>query len=206
MIAGRGSGHQSAVREPSLALDAPALAPSEPPTDRETRLGRMVAEHFEFVWRLVRRLGVSRTEADDATQQVFMIATRRLSDIAPGRERTFLYGTAVRVAANARRARRRQREVPGEADACVSAGPLPDELSDLGRARDLLDEVLDRMPLQLRTVLVLAEVEQLEVSEIATLEGIKLGTAASRLRRARAMFREHLSALRKRNPFLEEDP
>ena len=185
------------MRDSSLALEAP----EGPQTERDARLARMVADHFDFVWRLVRRLGIERDDADDATQQVFMIATRKLSDITPGSERTFLHGTAVRVAANARRARGRRREVPGEADTRHATASLPDDLSELARARALLDEILGRMPIALSTVLVLAEIEQLEVSEIAALEGIKLGTAASRLRRARALFREHLDALGDRNPF-----
>jgi len=204
VIARRGSGHQSSVRDASLALDAPVQATSEPQTERDARLTQLVADNFDFVWRLIRRLGIERVDADDAAQQVFMIATRKLSEITPGSERTFLYGTAVRVAANARRAVRRQREVPGETDVRGAEGAMPDELSELGRARALLDEVLDRMPLPLRRVLVLAEIEELEVSEIAALEGIKLGTAASRLRRARALFREHLKSLGNRNPFGED--
>jgi RNA polymerase sigma-70 factor (ECF subfamily) len=192
------------VRDPSLALAAPSTTDSVTETDRDTRLARMVEEYFDFVWRLVRRLGVELTEADDATQEVFVIATRKLSDITQGSERTFLYGTAIRVAANARRSRRRRREVPSEADVIHAVGALPDELSDLGRARLLLDEILQRLAPPLRTVLVLAEIHQLEVAEIASLERIPVGTAASRLRRARAAFREHLDAVRARNPFGEE--
>ena len=47
----------------------------------------------------------------------------------------------------------------------------------------------------------LAEMEQLEVPEIAVLEGIPVGTAASRLRAARQQFRVLLEAERDRNPF-----
>jgi RNA polymerase sigma-70 factor (ECF subfamily) len=161
----------------------------------------MVAEHFDFVWRLLRRLGVERDDADDAAQQVFMIATRKVSSIEEGSERTFLHGTAIRVAANARRSRHRRRDLPGHADFADPRAAHPDSLSELARARALLDEVLARLPIALRTVLVLAEIEQLQVSEIAALEGIKIGTAASRLRRARALFREHVQALGDRNPF-----
>ena len=40
----------------------------------EARLRAMRHEHFEFVWRSVRRLGVPESDADDATQQVFIVA------------------------------------------------------------------------------------------------------------------------------------
>ena len=69
----------------------------------------------------------------------------------------------------------------------------------------MLDELLERLPDELRRVLVLAEIEQLEVPEIAALEQIPVGPAASRLRRAREVFREHLSRAQARNPFREPE-
>jgi RNA polymerase sigma-70 factor, ECF subfamily len=60
------------------------------------------------------------------------------------------------------------------------------------------------LPEKARRVLVLAEMEQLEVPEIAVLEGIPVGTAASRLRVARQQFRALLEAARDRNPFSSE--
>ena len=44
------------------------------------------------------------------------------------------------------------------------------------------------MPLDLRTVFVLAELEEMEVRELAGVLEIPVGTAASRLRRAREEF------------------
>jgi RNA polymerase sigma-70 factor, ECF subfamily len=203
IVRGR-AGHHPDVRGPSLALDVTPGMDLEERTERDARLAEMVDGHFELVWRLVRRLGVPASDADDAAQQVFMIATRRLQDIVPGRERTFLYGAAIRVAANARRGRRRRREEPeAPDDDRVDERPGPHETRQLGEARELLDRLLDRLPSPLRKVLVLAELEQLEVAEIAELEGIKLGTAASRLRRARAAFQEHLAAHPQDNPFRE---
>jgi RNA polymerase sigma-70 factor (ECF subfamily) len=110
------------------------------------------------------------------------------------------------VAANARRSRRRRREEPEALDTRVDERPGPHEARQLGEACELLDRILDKLPSPLRKVLVLAEVEQLEVPEIAELEGIKLGTAASRLRRARAAFQDHLAAHRRDDPFREDEP
>jgi RNA polymerase sigma-70 factor (ECF subfamily) len=153
----------------------------------------LVCAEIDFVWRQLRRLGLSRADADDATQQVFMVASRRRAELVAGKERSFLYGTAMRVAANVRRGLSRRREVPSE----LSADPrvettLPDELLDRRRACELLDALLAQLPPQLARVLVLADVEELTVAAIAELEGIPAGTAASRLRRARGRFRELL--------------
>ncbi len=165
------------------------------------RATALVEAHFEFVWRLLRRWGLSEVDADDAAQQVFMIASQKVEKIAIGSERTFLYGTALRVAANARRKARQDRNVPETGPSVEEVGVSPDRAIELRRARALLDELLELMPAELRRVLVLAEIEQLEVPEIARLESIPTGTAASRLRRARAAFRELLAQAQSRNPF-----
>jgi RNA polymerase sigma-70 factor (ECF subfamily) len=159
-----------------------------------------VRAEIDFVWRQLRRLGLSRADADDATQQVFLVASRRRDELVAGKERSFLYGTAVRVAANARRALSRRREVAEERgsepplDAAVPSEMLPDAMLERRRARALLDALLGQLPAELSRVLVLAEVEQLTTAAIAELEGIPAGTAASRLRRARAAFRELLES------------
>jgi len=166
------------------------------------RLAAMVSEHFDFVWRLVRRLGIGREDADDATQQVFLAVVRRVGAVAPGREKAFLYGTAIRVIANLRRSVRRRREAHGtEPDAMESTLSAPDRQAELGQARDCLDEILSRLPERLSALFVLVEIEELDVSEAAALEGIPAGTAASRLRRARELFELELEKLGERRPF-----
>jgi len=132
---------------------------------------------------------------------VFMIATQKLDAIAPGSERSFLYGTAVRVAANARRAVSRRSEEPIAEVEHIAAGLHPEQRRTLDEAWALLDDLLERLPDELRRVLVLAEIEQLEVTEIAALEDVPVGTAASRLRRARENFRDQLKRASARNPF-----
>jgi RNA polymerase sigma-70 factor (ECF subfamily) len=161
----------------------------------------------DFVWRLLRRVGLSRPDADDAAQQVFLVASRRLPELQAGRERSFLYGTAVRIAANLRRGLRRRRESPEEAaPEQLDATEQPDELLERRRARAFLDELLEQLPAELRRVLVLAEIEQLTLASIAELEQIPPGTAASRLRRAREAFRRLLEAEQHRNPFQRGEP
>jgi RNA polymerase sigma-70 factor (ECF subfamily) len=164
--------------------------------------GQLVRDHFDFIWRLVRRLGLSTADADDVAQQVFMLATQKLAEIAPGSERTFVYGIALRTTANFRRKAHRRRETAGvELGEYRHPGSLPDDLAAVGAARELLNELLEFLPPKLRRVFVLASIEQLELAEIAALERVPQGTVASRLRRARAVFAERLHAARDRNPF-----
>ena len=191
--------HSLVVTRAGLLLKGLALARVD---GREARLNALITDHFDFIWRQLRHQGLASHDADDAAQQVFMIATQKLDDITPGAERSFLYGTALRVSANRRRAARRI-EAGGDRtlDALVSPAAAPDAETDLRRAWSLLDELLASLPGELSRVLALAEVEELKVSDIAALEGIPVGTAASRLRRAREEFGRLLRASKHKNPF-----
>jgi RNA polymerase sigma-70 factor, ECF subfamily len=165
---------------------------------RERRLAAMLQAHFKSVWRTLLRLGVVAQAADDQAQEVFIIAARKLEQIELGKEREFLIGTAARVAANVRRA---QRARPWHADdAAVAAEPArePDAeaLLEQKRRRELLDQVLDAMPFDLRSAFVLFELEGMSGPEVAETLEVPLGTAASRLRRARALFHEECQRVR----------
>jgi RNA polymerase sigma-70 factor (ECF subfamily) len=152
--------------------------------------------HYPSIWRLLRRLGVHPAQIDDAAQEVFWVAARRLSDIEPGREHSFLYGVALRVASS--EVRRQSTAMPiaslEEIPLLPDQRPSAEEQLVEWQARALLDEALNRLPLDLRAVLVLHEIEGLEVRQIAEIEAIPVGTASSRLRRAR----EEFSAIAKR--------
>jgi RNA polymerase sigma-70 factor (ECF subfamily) len=167
----------------------------------------LVRGEFEWVWRLLRRFGVGAPDADDATQQVFIVVARNWHSLPVSRTRRFLYGTALRVAANARRTARRHPEVPDESSiVALLVEPTQSAELEQKRALELLDELLAELPDELRRVFVLAEIEQLSGSAIAELEEIPAGTVASRLRRARAAFVALLERERHRNPFGDHCP
>jgi RNA polymerase sigma-70 factor, ECF subfamily len=172
----------------------------EPPfAAARDRFRVLVNEQGDFVWRALRRLGVWEADLPDTAQQVFLIANRKLGAIRPGSERAFLFQTALRVAANARRMRLRRREVLAEAEFDhVDSGPGPEDYADQRRRRALLDEVLDALPIDARAVFVLSELEGVPMSQIAVLIGIPTGTVASRLRRAREQFDKQVRFLQQR--------
>lgn len=173
-----------ALAAPGDALAAGADAPVDP-----ARLRSLVTDHFDFVWRSLVRLGVPRPDADDAVQQVFLVAVGKLDAIVAGHERAFLFGTALRLASRVRRTHQRRREVlDGEPIEQPDPTPGADEQLDHARALVTLEGILDALPLELRTVFVLFELEQLTMSEIAALLELPTGTVASRLRRARENF------------------
>jgi len=155
--------------------------------DPSIRLGRLVRKQFGFVWRLLRRIGLTETEADSAGREVFAAAAQRIGDIRPGNERAFLFSTVLHVAARVRRNR-------GEQAAISDRAPALEELDELGQAREILGALLEQMPLELRVVFVLREIEQLPSSEIAGIIGIPIGTVTTRLADAQEDFATHLES------------
>jgi RNA polymerase sigma-70 factor, ECF subfamily len=159
-------------------------------TERE-RFSTLVNQNLDFVWRTVRRLGVPASEADDAAQQVFVIAHQKLAEIRPGSERAFLIAVATRVASRMRRTiQRREMAQQQLAENPDAHSPFAEFGVSRLEARDLLDRVLDTMPPEIRIVFVLFELEDLSVDNIAEVLELPRGTVATRLRRARMVFAE----------------
>ena len=160
----------------------------------------MFHHHYDFVWRSVRRLGVPPDAADDAAQEVFVVASRKLEAIEVGKEKAFLFGAAIRVAADARRAVQRRRQSPSSDEPeLVDATPALDELVDQKRARELLDELIAQLPEDTRSIFVLFELEGMTMAKIASYLDLPAGTVASRLRRARELFSAFVARLEARS-------
>ncbi len=172
------------ISDDTAGFEAASLASAEP-----GRLRALFEQHYASIWRLLRRLGVPTAQLDDAAQEVFWVAARRLSDIEPGREHSFLYGVALRVASTQVRRQPALKDVALEDfQQLADPRPSPEEVYEQKCLRRLLDHILLQMSEDLRFVFVLCELEGLEVKEVAALVQIPLGTASSRLRRAREDF------------------
>ncbi len=172
-------------------LEAGPSTDTGPTVNAQERFGALVTHNLDFVWRTVRRLGVPASEADDASQQVFVIAHQKLQEIRTGSERAFLVAVATRVASRMRRTIQR-REMAQQQLVNTPDLHSPFHAQGVSRveARDLLDRVLDTMPPEIRVVFVLFELEDLSVDNIAEVLELPRGTVATRLRRARVLFAE----------------
>jgi RNA polymerase sigma-70 factor (ECF subfamily) len=169
--------------------------------DRPAEFEAVYEEHFAFVWRTVRRLGVPERSVDDAVQDVFVVVHRRLR-VFEGRSsmRTWLYGIARRVAHDHRR--RVGRKERGEAlpDGLADpSAPAPDREVARAQAARLLHSILEGLDDDKREVFVLAELEQMTVPEIAEATGVNLNTVYSRLRAARQAFEQAVARVRARD-------
>ncbi len=199
----------------ALATDSAVAAHPPPPYLQEvaprSRAFEPVAfaalydEHARFVFRACVRLGVADGDVDDAVQEVFLVLHRRLDDFA-GRSslRTWLYGIAVGVARNCRRARIRRRLDAFADDGAADCLPAPSERAPdaqlaRGEAAERLLDVLAELDEASREVFVLAELEAMSAVEIAEALGLKVNTVYSRLRIARRGFEDAVRRARARD-------
>jgi RNA polymerase sigma-70 factor (ECF subfamily) len=198
-----GSDPGSGVAPAPGPLEAPAPVRTLSVPARDALLAELLRQHYGTVWRTLRRVGIDADRVDDAAQEVFIVLSRKLEFIEEGRERNYLLSASLRVAANFRRAHRARREVLDDRVLEDQTDPVPsaDRLIEQKRLREVLDEVLERFPADIRTAFVLFELEGLSVPEIAELTETKVGTVSSRLRRARELFLAASKRLKARGAF-----
>ncbi len=138
-----------------------------------------------------RRLAGPNIDAEQASQDVFLVVLRRVSTVQrPEQLPSWMFAVTRRVLAQHRRRAWVRRWIPGDVPEAIDHRPAPDAVSSSAETARAVQAILAQMPEDLRAVLVLCEVEERSDPEAADILGIKVGTAKSRLRRARALFRE----------------
>jgi RNA polymerase sigma-70 factor (ECF subfamily) len=191
------------------SLDGADVAPGE--NSASPRAGEgpvsfqtIYEEQFRFVWRSLRRLGVPESDVADATQDVFIVVHRRLGEFERrSKVSTWLYGICYRLARDRRRAAHVRRRVDDE-------GPIEeraDDRADVAAAAErrqgleLLEAILDDLPIEQRAVFTLFELDAMGGETIAETLEIPLGTVYSRLRLAREGFRRALARFQAKGRF-----
>lgn len=177
---------------PRIQAMAQPAPHSEPPP--EPAVAALYREHFRFVWRSLRRLGVRASSQEDALQEVFLVAHRKLAAFE-GRSshRAWLFGIALHVAREHRR--RDARLTLLDPNDPEPRAPERNELDVRARIR-MLDELLSTLSEEQREVFVMAEIEGFTAPELEAALGVPLNTVYSRLRLARAHFQRALARRR----------
>ncbi len=165
---------------------------------RKARLRQLIADHFNPVWKFLRRIGVPAQLAEDVSQEVFLVAHRRIDDIKAGvsSERSFLLGTAYRVSREL--GRKAHRESLQDVDTELASMPTPEEQLDEKRACEVIYRLLSELDDDVRAIFVMYEMDGMTMNEIAQVLGLPIGTVGSRLRRARDDFKARFERHRKR--------
>jgi RNA polymerase sigma-70 factor (ECF subfamily) len=187
----RGSGNIHVVLTLPRPPDAsPPPAPAEEPR-RPLDFAAVYEQHFAFVWRVARRLGVPEAALDDVCQDVFVIVHRRLGEFE-GRSslKTWVYGILHNVVLTWRRTSRRKDPARAEIDPdlLLDTANGPHEAASGAQAARIAHAMLATLGDEKRTIFVLVELEGMSVPEAAEATGANLNTAYARLRAARAEF------------------
>jgi len=164
-----------ATAEAAAATDMPAL----------------VAAHHAAVYRYARRLAGCECEAEDLTQQTFLIAQEKLDQLRdPTRSGSWLLAIARNCFLKSRR-----RQMPVAADSIgLEIDNVPDRMptaSDIDR--EALETAFKELPDDFRLVLLMFYFEELSYQEIAAQLELPLGTVMSRLARAKGHLRTKLA-------------
>lgn len=170
-------------------------------------LAELYGQHFRYVWRCLRSLGVHDWELDDAIQDVFLVVQRKLPDfdgqVSP---RTWLYAIAIRIARRCKERDQRGLRRNDSNDERLHGVPSQrDTEAEYHRNQQLLlaRTALDALDDDKREVFVLAQVEQMSAPEISAVTGLPINTVYSRLRAARSAFAlaiQRLEARDRRSP------
>jgi RNA polymerase sigma-70 factor (ECF subfamily) len=150
----------------------------------------LVADHHQAVYTYAYRLAGSVPEAEDLTQQVFLVAQQKLGQLRKtGSARGWLF-TILRN--HFLKTRQRPRPVPA-ANLQLNIDTIPaDPPEDEDIDRQALQRGLDQLPAKFRVVLVMYYYEDLAYREIAEKLNLPIGTVMSRLARAKGHLRAKL--------------
>jgi RNA polymerase sigma-70 factor (ECF subfamily) len=190
---------------PEEALSLPLGQSSAPSSSASARpesleFAQVYEEHFDFVWRSARRLGVPEASLDDVAQDTFVTVYRRLSGFE-GRSqlKTWIFGILRHTIADFRRGQRRKPTSALEHEPADARTASPHEAAARSEGVQRLYEALGALAEEQREVFVLAELEQMSSPEIAGALEVNVNTVYSRLRAARQEFEAALKRLRSRD-------
>ncbi len=152
-------------------------------------LADLVREHHALLYRYAYRLTGASQDAEDLTQQTFLIAQQKLTQLRdPARARSWLCAIVRNTFLKNRRNLhgRPWRSLEQVAEPAASAPDEPDIDSDE------LQAVLDEMPVEFRLPLVMFYFGDVSYKEIAAELEIPIGTVMSRLARGKEHLRRRL--------------
>ncbi len=164
---------------------------------------RLILGHQDALFNAALRILGDDELAADATQDAFLAAFRGLNGFRGGSFRAWLMRTVTNACYDELRRHKRRPTTPLEPEGhdgedVESPRWLADpELSPEQQAEALelepaIQHCLENLPLEFRTVVVMADLQGLDYTEVATAVHVPLGTIKSRLARARLRLRECL--------------
>ena len=167
------------------------VPPSEPAEMGGLQIQQLVHDHYQSVYRYAYRLSGTAVDAEDLTQQAFMIAQQKLHQVREVEKIDRWLFVVLRSCFL--KSHRRQRPTTAAAIE-LNVDEIPAKISDAENDIDLelLQSAIDDLPENFRLVVLMFYFEQLSYKEIAAALDISIGTVMSRLSRAKGRIRRRL--------------
>jgi len=148
---------------------------------------------LDYVFATLRRLGAAPHEVEDLAQELFVVLYRHWDTLDQSRPlRPYLFGIALRIVGAQRR--RRVREVPSPDLEVTGDVADPEHMLQGKQAVELLLAALEAVPLPRRAVVILHDLDQTPIVDVARQLSISRFGAYARLRQGR---RELAAAVRR---------
>jgi RNA polymerase sigma-70 factor (ECF subfamily) len=153
-------------------------------------LSRLITEHHRALYRYAYRLAGSSADAEDLTQQTFLVAQEKLHQV---RDAQKVRGWLFTVLRTCYLKSCRKRVPLLAANLELDVNTIPEELPDEDQIdRQLLQEALNELPDEFKLVLTMFYFEECSYKEIAAQLEVPMGTVMSRLSRAKGHLRQKL--------------
>jgi RNA polymerase sigma factor (sigma-70 family) len=157
----------TATQHPDLLTDYTRTRSSQ-------ALGQLIEQHIDFVYAAAFRQLKDSNLAEDVTQAVFIILTRKAGSIRPSSLVGWLYNTTRYCAKNARRGelRRRRHEQQAARREASMPNDFPSTDQSITDLREKLDDGLASLPGGDREVVLLRYLQGREFSDLSATLGI----------------------------------
>jgi RNA polymerase sigma-70 factor (ECF subfamily) len=148
----------------------------------ESALAFIISRHRQRLVRTATNLLRDSHEAEDVAQESFLKAFREIGKLRDDRAFSgFIYRICVRLCMDRLRLKRAEL-IEFDSAQPHSGGAVENKV--------MVEKLLAQLPADLRTTLVLREMEQLSYEEVAEVMHVPIGTVRSRLHTARERFRK----------------
>jgi RNA polymerase sigma-70 factor, ECF subfamily len=179
-------------------MDEAARRDNSPREEWDSQFAEMAERHARFMFRVAHGLLRNVQDAEDAVQEALLKLYRTDGWRAMEDEKAFLARTVWRVGLDMI-ARRPKATEPLDDDTgreFTSAGQSAEQSLVGHSERELLRQLIERLPEELRQPLVLSAVEEMTSREVALAIGIPEGTVRTRIMRARSELKRRFEAMR----------
>jgi RNA polymerase sigma-70 factor (ECF subfamily) len=169
-------------------------AASDGPCAAECDINSLVLEHYAYVYRYAYRLTGSVADAEDITQQTFLLAQKQLGQLER-KENAKAWLSAILRNCFFRLTERKRPVAASNVGVDLDRVAVDDDayVSDFSIDPDVLQQAVCGLPPEFRVIVVMFYFEDLLYREIAEKLGLPLGTVMSRLARAKRHLRAALA-------------